>query len=69
MMGSFYLASYNEDVRAELNIYSITERNTDYRNRWKDHINRMEYHRLAKQIRKYKPKGKRHADRLMKRWD
>jgi hypothetical protein len=28
----------------------------------------MEDHRLPKQIRKYKPKGKRDVDRPMKRW-
>jgi hypothetical protein len=42
----------NEDIRAELNIYIINERIMDYRNRWKDHINRMEDHRLPKLIRK-----------------
>jgi hypothetical protein len=59
----------NEDTRAELNIYSINERITDYRNRWKYHINRIEDQRLPKQIRKYKPKGKRDVDRPMRRWD
>jgi hypothetical protein len=59
----------NKDKRAELNIYSINEKITDYQNRWKDHINRMEDHRLLKQIRKYKPKGKRDVGRPMKRCD
>jgi hypothetical protein len=48
----------NEDIKAELNVCSITERITDYRNRWKDHINRIEDHRLPKQMRKHKPMGK-----------
>jgi hypothetical protein len=48
---------------------SVNERITYYRKRWKDHINRMEGYRLPKQIRKYKPKGKRDVDRPMKRWD
>jgi hypothetical protein len=47
-------------------MYGINER--DDRNRWKDHINRMEDHRLPKQIMKYKPKGKRDVGRPMKRW-
>jgi hypothetical protein len=59
----------NEDIRAELNVYSINERFTDYRNKWKDHINRMYDHRLPKQIRKYKPKRKRDVGRPMKIWD
>jgi hypothetical protein len=59
----------NEDTRAELNICSINERIADYRNRWKDHISRMEDHRLPKQIKKYKPKGKRDVDRPVKRLD
>jgi hypothetical protein len=56
----------NEDIRAELKIYSINERITDYRNRWKNHINRQEDHRLLKKIRKYKPKGKRDVGRPTK---
>jgi hypothetical protein len=56
----------NEDTRAELNMCSINERIRGYRNRWKDHINRMEDHSLSKQIRKYKPKEKRDVGRPMK---
>jgi DNA/RNA endonuclease YhcR with UshA esterase domain len=48
----------NENIRAQLNICSIFGRITNYRNRWKVHINRMEDHRLPKQITKYKPMGK-----------
>jgi hypothetical protein len=40
-----------EDIRADLNIYRLSKQ-------IEDHINRMEDHRLLKQSRKCKPKGK-----------
>jgi hypothetical protein len=58
----------NENIRIQLNICSIFGRITNYRNRWKDHINRMEDH-TAEVNYEIQAKGKIYVGRPMKRWD
>lgn len=31
----------NEDIRLELNIFNLIEKLTEYRNKWKQHVERM----------------------------
>lgn len=58
----------NDDIRAELGIYSLLEKVTQYRKQWKDHVERMPAERLPLQILNYKPAGKRSIGRPRKRW-
>ena len=58
----------NEDVRNELNVYAINEKITEYKERWKQHVNRMGNGRIPKKILNYNPRGKRDIGRPRKRW-
>lgn len=57
----------NEDIRAELNIYSMNDRIKQGRIKWKQHVERMEESRITKQI-KYKPQGRHAVGRPRRRW-
>ena len=41
----------------------------DYRTNWLQHVQRMQDHRLTKQIINYKPTGRRCQGRSWKRWN
>lgn len=58
----------NIDIREELDIYSINDKIKRNKEEWKSHIDRMNENRYPKQIRGYKPKGRRPPGRPMKRW-
>ena len=57
----------NENIREELKIYNLNERIEENREKWKEHLNRMENERIPKIIRGYRPKGKRSLGRPRKR--
>lgn len=59
----------NQDIRNELHIYKLQEKITENREKYKEHINRMENQRLPKIISKYKPKGRRDVGRPLRRWE
>jgi hypothetical protein len=48
----------DEDIRNELGISPFSENITEYRNKWKAHLQRMEHTRIPLQAYKYKPFGK-----------
>jgi hypothetical protein len=58
----------NEDVRNELSISPLSEKVTEYSNKWKAHLQRMEHTRIPLQAYKYQPSGKRDIDRPRRRW-
>lgn len=58
----------NEDIREELQIYSIKEKITNNKEQWKEHIERMAESRLPKRIQNYFPRGRRDVGRPRKRW-
>lgn len=55
-------------IRAALDIYNITDKLTEHKSRWKQHIERMDLHRLPKNIDNYNPRGKRDVSQPRKRW-
>jgi hypothetical protein len=57
-----------EDIRNELDIYPLSEKIIEYRNKWKPHLKRMEHTRIPLQAYKYQPSGKRDIDRPRRRW-
>ena len=58
----------SEDIRQELNIFKLIDKIAQYRNNWRDHVDRMTEDRIPKIIMNYKPKGKRNIGRPLKRW-
>jgi hypothetical protein len=57
----------NEDIRHELGISPLSEKITEYRNKWKAHLQRTERTRTPLQAYKYQPSGKRDIDRPRRR--
>ncbi|KAJ4446625.1 hypothetical protein ANN_13322 [Periplaneta americana] len=58
----------NEDTLQELNMQPLEEKITEYRNRWLEHISRMEAGRTSQEMLKYHPQGRRRRPgRLQKR--
>jgi hypothetical protein len=58
----------NEDVRNELGISPLSEKVTEYKNKWKTHLQRMKHTRIPLQAYKYQPSRKRDIDRPRRRW-
>jgi hypothetical protein len=58
----------NTDVLRELKINSVLEHTDQYRNNWKQHVQRMDRSRIPRQMMTYRPKGKRSLGRPLKRW-
>lgn len=58
----------NESIREELEIKSIIQQVCDYKKRWIDHLQRMDYGRFPKLAWNYKPRGRRDPGRPRKRW-
>ena len=59
----------NDDIRRELDIFSINRKIADNRRNWIDHINRMPDHRIVKQATRYRPRGHRDVGRPRNRWN
>jgi hypothetical protein len=60
---------YNDDIRSELGVQSITEIFDFYRTNWHDHLLRMEPYRVPLQVYRYRPTGRRNVGRPKKRWE
>ncbi|KAJ4433952.1 hypothetical protein ANN_16271 [Periplaneta americana] len=58
----------NEDIREELHIFSMNGRIKEHRDRWFQHINRMQDNRLPKLLLNYKATGRRDVGRPKGRW-
>jgi hypothetical protein len=58
----------NEDIRNDLGISPLSEKITEYGNRWKAHLQRMEHTRIPLQAYKYQPSVTRDIDRPRRRW-
>jgi hypothetical protein len=58
----------NEDMRNELGISPLSEKLTEYRNKWEKNLQRKEHTRIALQAYKYQPSGKRDISRPRRRW-
>jgi hypothetical protein len=58
----------NEDIRHELGISPLSEKIIEYRNKWKEHLQRMEHTRILLLAYKYQPSGKRDIARPRRRW-
>jgi hypothetical protein len=53
---------------SKLGISSLSEKMTEYRNKWKAHMQRMEHIRILLQAHKYQPSRKRDVGRPRRRW-
>jgi hypothetical protein len=51
-----------------LGISPLSEKIIEYRNKWKAHLQRMEYAHIPLQAYKYQPSRKRDIDRPRRRW-
>ena len=58
----------NEDIRKELNIFSLPGRIQENKRKWKEHVSRMSPDRITNQITQYRPRGRRDPGRPRKRW-
>lgn len=58
----------SDDIRRELNIFKLIDRIKQYRNDWKQHIQRMTGDRIPKLMMNYNPKGRRSVGRPKARW-
>lgn len=58
----------NEDIRQELNIFSLNEKINEYRSRWVQHLRRMPHERIPRHALLYRPRGRRDIGRPRQRW-
>jgi hypothetical protein len=58
----------NMEILRELKINSVLEHIDQYRNNWKQHVQRMDWSRIPRQMIIYRLKGKRSFRRPLKRW-
>jgi hypothetical protein len=58
----------NTEILQELKIDSMVEHIDQYRNNWKQHVQRMDWSRIPRQITTYNLKGKRSLGRPLKHW-
>jgi hypothetical protein len=58
----------NEEIRTEIEMYTIQDKITEYRIRWSARLQRMDNSRLPKQVLLYKPRGRRDVGGPRKRW-
>jgi hypothetical protein len=58
----------NEAIRKTLNVNSLSDTISKYRDKWFNHIRRMDHSRLPRYMLSYKPNGKRSLGRPRKRW-
>jgi hypothetical protein len=55
-------------MRNELGNSPLSEKTTEYRNKWKAYLQRMKHTRIPLQASKYQPSGKRDICRKSIRW-
>jgi hypothetical protein len=58
----------NIEIPREFKINSVLQHRDQYRNNWKQHVQRMDRSRVRRQMMTYRPKGKRSLGRPLKRW-
>ena len=58
----------NNEIRQELEIETLNDTLTNYRTNWRQHVLRMEEHRIPKAAFNYRPQGRRNIGRPRKRW-
>ena len=58
----------NDDIRAELRMQPLNAKIKSYRNRWKEHVERMPARRIPKDALLYRPRGRRDVGRPWRRW-
>lgn len=58
----------NEDIRKNLDIFSLNKKIQNNKERWKEHVLRMDENRFPKQALRYQIKGRRDPGRPRKRW-
>jgi hypothetical protein len=58
----------NMEILRKLKINSVVEHIDQYRNNWKQRVQRMDRSRVSRQMMTYRPKGKRSLGRTLKRW-
>ncbi|MFP3036221.1 MAG: hypothetical protein ACEY3A_04505, partial [Wolbachia sp.] len=49
----------NGTIREDLGIFASDDKITNYRNEWRQHVERMPAKRIPKQVFYYRPKGRR----------
>jgi hypothetical protein len=57
----------NQDIAEELQIQPVMEKINNYKNKWIQHVRRMDRARLPHAILKYQPAGRRDQGRPLKR--
>ena len=58
----------SEVIRKELEISGIQEVRSKHKQKWSDHLERLDNTRLPKHALNYKPRGRRDRGRPRKRW-
>jgi hypothetical protein len=58
----------NTEILRELKINSVLEHIDQYRNNWKQHVQRVDRNRVPRQMMTCRPKGERSLGRPLKRW-
>jgi hypothetical protein len=58
----------NEEIRNELGIPPLYDKITEYRDKWKIHLQRIEQTRIPLQAYKYRPSGRQDIGRPRRRW-
>ena len=58
----------NMTIRNELKITPLEDKVLSYKQKWREHVNRMPVERLPQKLIKYKAPGKRSIGRPIKRW-
>jgi hypothetical protein len=58
----------NDEKRNELGIPPLYEKITEYRDKWKIHLQMMKQTRIPQQAYKYCPSGRRDRGRPRRRW-
>ena len=58
----------NQCVREKTGAQAIAKEIKQYQEKWLQHVQRMDTHRIPKQALQYQPKGRRNTGRPRKRW-
>ena len=58
----------NQCIRQKTGAQKVVKEIKQYREKWLQHVQRMDTNRLPKQALRYKPKGRRNIGRPRKRW-
>jgi hypothetical protein len=58
----------NQCIREKTGAENIVKEIKQYKEKWLQHIQRMEVNRIPKQALHYKPKGRKHIGQPRKRW-